>query len=72
MVVWILIAVGAVALFGLAWWSSGRAPGGAGGLWWLRRRGSRRIEMNTDHQRAKGQAYLQGQHTRSNIGDPFH
>jgi hypothetical protein len=30
MVVWILIAAGTVALFGLAWWSSGRASGGAG------------------------------------------
>jgi hypothetical protein len=45
---------------------------GGGGLWWLRRRGSRRIEMNTDYQRTKGQAYLQAQHTRNNIGDPFH
>jgi len=40
--------------------------------WWRRRRPERRITMNAAHERAMGQAYLQAQHTRNNIGDPFH
>ena len=41
--------------------------------WWRRKRP--RGQINYDdaaHERAMGQAYLQAQHTRNNIGDPFH
>ncbi len=40
--------------------------------WWRRRRPRARLEANDSYERAKGQAYLQAQHTRNNIGDPFH
>jgi uncharacterized membrane protein len=40
--------------------------------WWRRKRRPHQIEMNAAHARAMGQAYLQAQHTRNNIGDPFH
>ena len=53
---WIVVAVVIVVLTALAWWSSGRAPG---------RTGSSDV-------RAEGEAYLQAQHTRNDIGDPFH
>ena len=40
--------------------------------WWRRRRPQRQITMNAAHERAMGRAYLQAQHTRNNMGDPFH
>ena len=41
-------------------------------VWWRRRRRpGREVTMNTSYERAKGQAYLQGQSTRDNIGNPF-
>jgi hypothetical protein len=41
-------------------------------VWWRRRARSPRQLHNEDYERALGQAYLQAQHTRNNIGDPFH
>jgi uncharacterized membrane protein len=58
MVVLVVVAAVVVALLALAWLR--------------RKRPHHEVRMNRAHERAMGQAYLQAQHTRNDIGDPFH
>lgn len=55
---YLLVALGVAVVGGVAWWR--------------RTRPHHDLTTNADHERARGQAYLQAQHTRNNIGDPFH
>ena len=43
-----------------------------GVAWWRRGRPHHEVRMNDSYERAKAQAYLQGQHTSRNIGDQSH
>jgi hypothetical protein len=54
-----VIALGIAVVGGVAWWRGRTRP-------------RHELKMNAAHERTMGQAYLQAQHTRNNIGDPFH
>jgi hypothetical protein len=42
-----------------------------GAVWWRRRRLPSRQLYSADYERARGQGYLQAQHTRNDLNGPF-